>query len=64
MPKNDTRKINLSDVDQRILFGRNGAFLELIKKAFEIEAVDRGELLTLTGTEREVQQAEIVINDL
>ena len=64
MAKNDTKKINLSDVDQRILFGRNGAFLELIKKAFEIEAVDRGDTLTLSGSEREVQQAEIVVNDL
>lgn len=64
MAKSIVRKIDLGEVDQGILFGQNGVFLEILKKAFEINVVDRGDLLTLSGEEKEVQQAETVIYDL
>lgn len=64
MAKSIVRKIDLGEVDQRILFGQNGVFLDIIKKAFEINVVDRGDVLTLSGEEKEVQQAEAVISDL
>jgi len=59
-----TKKVNLEDIDQRILFGQNGVFLDIIKKAFDINVVDRGDILTLSGEEKEVRQAEAVISDL
>ena len=59
-----TKKVNLEDIDQRILFGQNGVFLDIIKKAFDINVVDRGDILTLSGEGKEVQQAEAVISDL
>ena len=61
MTERATKKIDLAGVDQGILFGQNGVFLEILKKAFEINVVDRGDLLTLSGEEKEVQQAETVI---
>ena len=64
MTERATKKIDLAGVDQGILFGQNGVFLEILKKAFEINVVDRGDLLTLSGEEKEVQQAETVIHDL
>jgi len=64
LAKSIVRKIDLGEVDQGILFGQNGVFLEILKKAFEINVVDRGDLLTLSGEEKEVQQAETVIYDL
>ncbi len=64
MTERVTRKIDLAGVDQGILFGQNGVFLEILKKAFDINVVDRGDLLTLSGEEKEVQQAETVIYDL
>ena len=59
-----TKKINLEGLDQRILFGQNGVFLDIIKKAFDINVVDRGDVISLTGQQKEVRQAETVINDL
>src|SRR3972149_1218126 len=59
-----TKKIDLAGVDQGLLFGQNGVFLEILKKAFDINVVDRGDTLTLSGEEKEVQQAETVIYDL
>ena len=59
-----TKKINLEGLDQRILFGQNGVFLDIIKKAFDINVVDRGDVISLTGRQKEVRQAETVINDL
>jgi len=59
-----TKKVNLEDIDQRILFGQNGVFLDIIKKAFDINVVDRGDILTLSGEGKEVEQAEAVISDL
>lgn len=59
-----TKKVNLEDIDQRILFGQNGVFLDIIKKAFDVNVVDRGNILTLSGEEKEVQLAETVISDL
>jgi phosphate starvation-inducible PhoH-like protein len=59
-----TKKIDLAGVDQGLLFGQNGVYLDILKKAFEINVVDRGDILTLSGEEKEVQQAETVINDL
>ncbi len=64
MTERVTKKIDLAGVDLGILFGQNGVFLEILKKAFEINVVDRGDLLTLSGEEKEVQQAETVIYDL
>ena len=59
-----TKKVNLEDIDQRILFGQNGVFLDIIKKAFDVNVVDRGDVLTLSGEGKEVEQAEAVISDL
>ncbi len=64
MTERVTKKIDLAGVDQGLLFGQNGVYLDILKKAFEINVVDRGDMLTLSGEEKEVQQAETVINDL
>jgi len=64
LPERLLRKVDLAGVDQRILFGQNGAFLGLIKNAFDIDLIDRGDTITLAGPETQVRPAEAVINDL
>ena len=54
MAERMTKKIDLAGVDQGLLFGQNGVFLDILRKAFEINVVDRGDTFTLSGEEKEV----------
>lgn len=64
MPKIVSRKIDLDDVDQRLLFGHKDAFLSLIESQFDAKIVARGNSIKLKGNEEEVQQLETLFDDL
>lgn len=64
MPKIVTRKIDLNDVDQRLLFGHKDAFLRLIESQFDTKIVARGNSLKLKGSQEEIQQLETLFDDL
>lgn len=65
MQKQLVKKLSLDgDIDQRVLFGQNGAFLRIIEEAFGIKIIARGETVTLEGAEKDVKQVETVIHDL
>ena len=64
MPRIVTREINLDDVDQRLLFGYNDAFLRLIESQFDAQIVARGNSIKLQGEEEEIMQLEILFDDL
>ena len=46
------------------LFGRQDAYLKKIEKDFRVEAFDRGGVLHITGREKDVQRAAMVIRQL
>ena len=64
MPKIVTRKIDLNDVDQRLLFGQKDAFLRLIESQFDTKIVARGNSLKLKGSQEEIQQLQTLFDDL
>lgn len=64
MPKIVTRKIDLNDVDQRLLFGQKDAFLRLIESQFDAKIVARGNSVKLKGSQEEIQQLETLFDDL
>ena len=64
MPKIVSRKIDLEDVDQRLLFGYKDAFLRLIESQFDARIIARGDSIKLKGEEGEIQQLEILFDDL
>jgi len=65
LQKQLVKKLSLDgDIDQRVLFGQNGAFLRIIEEAFGIKIIARGETVTLEGAEKDVKQVETVIHDL
>ncbi len=59
-----SRKINIGDVDQRLLFGQNGSFLRLIESQFDAKIVARGDSVNLRGDEKEVKLVEALFTDL
>lgn len=54
----------LGDEEARILFGRHDENLKLIEREFEIKIIARGENLTLSGTEKNVQDASRLFDQL
>jgi len=64
LAKQITKKIDLTGVDQRILFGQSDAFLRLIQGEFDAKIVARGDGIRLEGEEKEVEKIEKLFSDL
>jgi phosphate starvation-inducible PhoH-like protein len=58
------RKIDIGDVDQRLLFGQGGAYLRLIEDQFDAKIVARGDSIVLKGEEKEINLVETLFSDL
>ncbi len=59
-----SKKIDIGDVDQRLLFGQSGSFLRLIESQFDARIVARGDSINLKGDEKEVKLLEALFTDL
>ncbi len=59
-----TKRIEIGDVDQRLLFGQSGSFLRLIESQFDAQIVARGDSINLKGDEKEVGLLESLFTDL
>jgi phosphate starvation-inducible PhoH-like protein len=59
-----TRTFDLSDVDQRLLFGQNNINLRLIESQFEIKLVARGDTVILEGYREEVENVIRLLGDM
>jgi phosphate starvation-inducible PhoH-like protein len=59
-----SKKIDIGDVDQRLLFGQSGSFLRLIESQFDAKIVARGDSINLKGDEKEVALVEALFSDL
>jgi len=64
LKKKSVKKIDLGDVDQRILFGQGSSFLRLIESQFDARIVARGDNISIQGNEKEVKQLEALFNSL
>jgi phosphate starvation-inducible PhoH-like protein len=58
------KRIDISEVDQRLLFGQGGSFLRLIESEFDAKIVARGDSIILQGEEQEVKNLEALFFDL
>lgn len=58
------KSIDISDVDQRMLFGQNGVLLNLIESQFDAKVIARGNVINLHGEEKEVEQLNVLFRDL
>jgi len=56
--------IDISDVDQRLLFGQGGSFLRLIESEFDAKIIARGDSIVVQGEEQEVNLLEALFLDL
>lgn len=59
-----SKKIDIGDIDQRLLFGQSGSFLRLIESQFDAQIVARGDSINLKGDEKEVGLLESLFTDL
>ncbi len=64
MKKKWVKKIDLGDVDQRILFGQGGSFLRMIESQFDARIIARGDNVIIQGSEKEISQLEALFNAL
>lgn len=64
MKKKWVKKIDLGDVDQRILFGQGGSFLRTIESQFDSKIIARGDNVIIQGNEKEIGQLEALFNAL
>jgi phosphate starvation-inducible PhoH-like protein len=58
------RRIDIGDVDQRLLFGQGGSYLRLIEDQFDAKIVARGDSVVLRGEEKELNLLETLFGDL
>jgi phosphate starvation-inducible PhoH-like protein len=58
------KKIDIGDVDQRLLFGQRGSYLRLIEDQFDAKIVARGDSIVLQGEEKELRLLETLFCDL
>jgi phosphate starvation-inducible PhoH-like protein len=58
------KTIDISGVDQRLLFGQGGSYLRLIEDQFDAKIVARGDSVLLEGDEKEVGLLETLFCDL
>jgi len=59
-----TRRLDLSDIDQVCLFGRNDANLRLIREKFGIKVTARGQDVVVEGEKHAVKLASKILKDL
>lgn len=59
-----TRKIELSGIDQRLLFGPSDVYLRLVEEKLPLKLVARGETLVLEGDPPLVEKARALFTDL
>ena len=59
-----TKRIEIGDVDQRLLFGQSGSLLRLIESQFDAKIVARGDSINLEGEEKEVTLLEALFTDI
>lgn len=59
-----TRSIDISGVDQRVLFGQNGIFMRLIESQFEAKIIARGETIVVEGRQAEVDNIIRLLEDM
>lgn len=59
-----SKKIDIGDVDQRLLFGQSSSFLRLIESQFDAKIVARGDSISIEGDEKEVKLLETLFSDL
>ena len=64
MKKKWVKKIDLGDVDQRVLFGQGGSFLRIIESQFDAKIIARGNNVIIQGDEKEINQIEALFNAL
>jgi len=64
LKKKWVKKIDLGDVDQRILFGQGGSFLRMIESQFDAKIIARGDNVIIQGDEKEINQLEALFNAL
>lgn len=58
------KRIDIGDVDQRLLFGQGGYYLRLIEDQFDSKIIARGDSIVLQGEEKEVSLLETLFSDL
>lgn len=58
----DSKKIDLEDIDPRLLFGSNNSHFKLIEDRFDVRIVARGDSILLSGGEADL--VEILFYDL
>lgn len=59
-----SRNVDISDIDQRILFGQNGIHLRLIESQFGIKIVARGDTIMVEGNRPDVENVLRLIDDM
>jgi len=59
-----SKQVDLCGIDQVELFGKNDAYLRILREKFDVKLVARGETLTIEGSEREVEAVLKVLDDL
>jgi len=59
-----SKQVDLCGIDQVELFGKNDAYLRMLREKFDVKLVARGETLTIEGSEREVEAVLKVLDDL
>ncbi len=58
------RSIDISGIDQRLLFGQSGSFLRLIESEFDAKIIARGDSVVIQGEEEDVKNLEALFIDL
>ncbi len=58
------KRIDIGDVDQRLLFGQGGYYLRLIEDQFDAKIIARGDSIVLQGEEKEVSLLDTLFGDL
>ncbi len=58
------KKIDIGDVDQRLLFGQGGSYLRLIEDQFDAQIIARGDTIVLRGEEKELSLLDTLFRDL
>jgi phosphate starvation-inducible protein PhoH and related proteins len=59
-----TRNVDLSNVDQRLLFGQNDNYIRLIESQFDAKIVARGDTIILEGPKQEVENVSRLLEDM
>lgn len=61
---NSIQSVDISSVDQRILFGFNGIHLRLIESQFNVKIVARGDTVMIEGPHDEVENVVRLLEDM